>query len=160
MRLAWVLLLLLQAGAAGAEEVPAAEAVFAGRGVAVLWGVVRGPDETRTKVVLRIERLDPAAAWRLVSLEAVDPFTREREWIRLALDLAASGAVTVEMPREGFLAKPTRRLLFFPDVPALQSGRPGLVVSYVSIPDTAPEFNSPAELDEHFARVRARLDGR
>jgi hypothetical protein len=160
MRRAWLILLLLQAGVAGAEEVVGSDAVFAGRGVAVLWGVVRGPDETRTKVVLRIERLDQAAEWRLVSLEAVDPFTREREWVRLALDLAASGAVTVEMSREGFLAKPTRRLLFFPGVTALQSGRPGLVVSYVSLPDTVPEFDSRAELDEHFARVRARLAGR
>jgi len=162
MRLARVLLLflLLRAGVAGAEEVPGADAVFVGRGVAVLWGVVRGPDETRTKVVLRIERLDPAAPWRLVSLEAVDPLTHEREWVRLALDLTASGAVTVEMPREGFLAKPTRRLLFFPDATALQTGRPGLVVFYVSLPDTVPEFDSPAELDEHFARARARLPGR
>jgi hypothetical protein len=160
MRVAWLILLLLLPRAGHAEEVPGADAVFVGRGVAILWGVVRGPDEIRTKVVLRIERLDLAAPWRLVSLEAVDPFTREREWVRLALDLTASGAVTVEMPREGFLAKPTRRLLFFPDATALQTGRPGLVVFYVSIPDTVPEFDSPAELDEHFARVRARLPGR
>jgi len=158
VRIAGLVLLLLLPAVGRAEEVPGGDAVFVGRGVAVFWGVVRGPDEARTMVALRIERLDPAAPWRLVSIEAVDPFTREREWVRLALDLER-GVVTVEMPREAFMAKPTRRILFYPDVASVQAGRPGLVVFYVSIPDTVPEFASPAELDEHFARVRARLPG-
>jgi hypothetical protein len=153
-----VLGLTLAVGAAG-QEVPGADAVFVGRGVAILWGVVRGPDEARTRVVLRIERLDPAAPWRLVSVEAVDPFTREREWVRLALDLAADPVATVEMSRESFVAKPSRRVLFYRDAAALQSDRPGLVVSYVSIPDTVPEFASAAELEEHFRRIRAGLPG-
>lgn len=161
MRVAGLVLLLLLLPAPGrAEEVPGADAVFVGRGVAIFWGVVRGPDEARTPVVLRIERVDPAAPWRLVSVEAVDPFTRQREWVRLALDLERSGVVTVEMPREGFLAKPTRRLLFYRHAAALQANNPELVVFYVSIPDTVPEFASRADLEEHFARVRARLPGR
>jgi hypothetical protein len=147
---------LLLASVATPEVVPATQAVFAQRGIAILWGVVRGPDESRTRVVLRIERLDPAAPWRLVNVEAVDPFTRRREWVRLALDLAATGAVTVEMPREGFLAQPTRRVLFYADVAALQAGRPGLVVAYANVPEPVPEFDSPAELEEHFRRVRPR----
>ena len=160
MRAAVLVLLLLLPVLGRAEEVPGGDAVFVGRGVAISWGVVRGPDEARTMVVVRIERLDPAAPWRLASIEAVDPFTREREWVRLALDLRASGVVTVEMPREGFLAKPTRRILFYADAAAVQANRPGLTVFYVSIPDTVPEFASRAELDDHFARVRARLPGR
>lgn len=140
-----------------AEEVAGADAVFAGRGVAIFWGVIRGPDEARTRVVLRIERLGPAAPWRLVSVEAVDPFTGQREWVGLALDLAESPVAMVEMPREDFVAKPSRRVLFYADAGALQAGRPGLVVSYVSIPDTVPEFASWTELDEHFRRVRERL---
>ncbi len=149
---------LLPAGArAQPEEVPGADAIFAGRGVAIFWGVVRGPDEARTQVVLRIERVDPAAPWRLVSVEAADPFTREREWLRLALDLEVGRAVTVEMSREGFLAKPSRRVLFYPDVAAVQAGRPGLVVTYVSIPDTVPEFPSREALEEHFRRAGERV---
>ncbi len=160
MRVAGLALLLLLLAAPGrADEVPGADAVFAVRGVAILWGVVKGPDEARTTVVLRIERLDPAAPWRLVSIEAVDPFTRERAWVRLALDLDTSPLLAVEMPREGFLAKPTRRILFYPNAAALQAGRPGLVVLYVSVPATVPEFQSRADLDEHFARARARLAG-
>lgn len=139
------------------EEVPGADAIFAGRGVAIFWGVVRGPDEARTQVVLSIERVDPAAPWRLVSVEAVDPFTKEREWVRLALALEAGRAVTVEMSREGFLAKPSRRVLFYRDAAAVQAGRPGLVVAYVSIPDTVPEFAARTALEEHFRRARERL---
>jgi len=155
-----VLLLLLLPAPGRADEVRGADAVFAGRGIAILWGVVRGPDEARTTVVLRIERLEPAVPWRLVSIEAVDPFTRERAWVRLALDLEGAPLPAVEMPREGFLAKPTRRILFYADAAALQAGRPGFVVFYANLPDTVPEFASRADLEEHFARVRARLAGR
>jgi hypothetical protein len=151
---------LLLASLAGAEEIAGTDAVFARRGVAIFWGVLRGPDEARTRVVLRIERLDPAPSWRLASVEAVDPVTRRREWVRLALDLAVGTPVTVEMSREGFLARPTRRVLFYPDVAALQAGRPGLVVSYASVPEPVPEFDSPAELEEHFGELRARLPTR
>lgn len=149
---------LLPGGArAQPDEVPGADAIFAGRGVAIFWGVIRGPDEARTRVVLRIERVDPAAPWRLFSVEAVDPFTKEREWVRLALDLEAGRAVTVEMSREGFLAKPSRRVLFYRDAAAVQAGRPGLVVTYVSVPDTVPEFPSRGALEEHFRRARERV---
>jgi len=153
-----IVLGLALAAAAAATEVPGGDAVFVGQGVAVLWGVVRGPDEATTRVVLRVERLDRAAApWRLVSVEALDPFTREREWVALARDLERTGVVTVEMSREGFLAKPTRRVLFYRHPAALQANRPELVVFYVSLPDTVPEFRSAGELDEHFRRVGERL---
>jgi hypothetical protein len=152
-----VLILLGIGGGVAAEEVPGADAVFAGRGVAILWGIVRGSDEARTRVILRVERIDPSAPWRLVSVEALDPFTREREWVRLAASLDAGAAVTVETSRESFVAKPSRRVLFYADAAALQADRPGLVVSYVSIPDTVPEFASRAELEEHFRHARARL---
>jgi hypothetical protein len=146
--------------AAAADEVPGGDAIFAHRGVAVLWGVVRGADEATTRVVLRIERLDRAAApWPLVSVEALDPFTRDREWVALGRDLEATDVVTVTMPREGFLTRPARRVAFFRDVAALQGGRPELVVFYVSLPDTVPEFASTGDLEEHFRRVRARLRG-
>jgi hypothetical protein len=162
VRVAGLLVILLLACAPGwADELPGADAVFAARGVGIFWGVVRGPDEARTLVVVHIERLDRAAApWRLVSVEAIDPFTRRREWVRLALDLDRDGGVTVEMPREGFLAKPARRILFYRHAAALQGDRPELVVLYAGVPDPVPEFASRADLDEHFARVRAGLPGR
>ena len=154
------ILLLPVLVAAQPEELPGADAVFAGRGVAILWGVVRGPDESRTQVILLIERLDPASPWRFASVEAFDPFSGERELIRLALNLEVDPVSIVEMPRESFVAKPSRRVLFFRDARALQDGRPGMVVAYVGIPDTVPEFASRAELAEHFRRLRERLPSR
>ena len=155
-----LVLLLPLAVTAQPEELPGADAIFAGRGVAILWGVVRGADEARTQVVLRIERLDPASPWRLASVEALDPFTGERELVRLALNLEIDPVSIVEMPRESFVAKPSRRVLFFRDAAALQDGRPGLVVAFVGIPDTVPEFASRTQLDDHFRRVRDRLPTR
>lgn len=157
---AGILLVLSLAASAQPEELPGADAIFTGRGVVILWGVIRGSDETRTQVVLRIERLHPASPWRLASVEALDPFTGERELVRLALNLEIDPVSIVEMPRESFVAKPSRRVLFFRDARALQDGQPGLVVAYVGIPDTVPEFGSRAELAEHFRRVRERLPTR
>jgi hypothetical protein len=138
--------------------VPVADPVRVERGLAVLWGVVRGPDEGRTRVVLRIQRLDPAAApWRLVSVEALDPLTQKAEWVALARDLETTGGVTVDMPREGFLTRPTRRLLFFRHAAALQVRQPGLILSYRGLPGATPEFATRAELDEHFRRTLDRL---
>jgi hypothetical protein len=154
--LAGLVLLGLALGAA-ADELPGADAVFVGRGVAILWGVVRGPDEARTRVVVRVEAIDPAAPWRFVSVEAVDPFTREREWVRLAAGLEPGAVVSVETPRESFVAKPSRRVLFYADQAGVQAGRPGLVVSYVSVPDTVPEFATRGELEAHFRQVRERI---
>lgn len=142
------------------EELPGADAIFAERGVAVFWGVVRGRDEASTQVVLRIERLDREAPWRFARVEAVDPFSGQRELIRLALNLETDPVSTVEMPREGFVAQPSRRILLFRDARALQDDRPGLIISYVSIPDTVPEFATRADLAEHFRRVRERLPSR
>lgn len=157
---AGILLVLPLAALAQPEELSGGDAIFAGRGVAILWGVVLGPDESRTQVVLRIERLDPASPWRFASVEAIDPFSGARELVRLALNLEIDPVSIVEMSRESFVAKPSRRVLFFRDATALQDGRPGLVVAYVGIPDTVPEFASRAQLAEHFRLVRRRLPTR
>ncbi len=154
-------LLLLPEGVNGQpEELAGADAAFAGRGIAILWGVLRGPDESRTRVVLQVERLGPQVPWRFASIEAVDPFTGQRELVRLALNLETDPVSTVETPREGFVAKPGRRISFYRDAGALQEGRPGLVVFYVGIPDTVPEFDSRTDLAEHFRRARERLPSR
>jgi len=144
------------AGAQPPVEVRGVGPIFAARGVAIFWGVVLGRDEESTQVVLRIERLDPMSRWRLVSVEALDPPAGRREWIGLALGLDEGLLPTVEMPREGFIARPGRRILFYPDAPALQAGRPGLVVTYDGIPDGVPEFRARGDLAEYFGRARER----
>lgn len=152
---------LLAPGVVGQPvEVPGGDAVFAGRGVAILWGVIRGPDEARTRVVVWTERLDAAAPWRLLSVQAADPLTGEREWVRLGAALEVNAPATVELPREAFVSKPSLRFLFYTHPGAVQRGRPGLVVFFVSIPDTVPEFASRAELEDYFRRARARLTPR
>jgi hypothetical protein len=149
---------VLGMAAAAADEVRGTDAVVVERGLALLWGVVLGPDEARTRAVLRIQRLDPAAApWRLVSVEAVDPLSGRAEWVALALDLEATGAVTVDMAREGFLPRPTRRVLFFRHAAALQARHPELIVSYPGLPDRAPELATRADLEQRFQTILDRL---
>jgi hypothetical protein len=149
---------VLGVATAAADEVRGTDAVLVERGLALLWGVVVGPDEARARAVLLIQRLDPAAApWRLVSVEAVDPLTGRAEWVALARDLGATGAVIVDMPREGFLTRPTRRVLFFRHAAALQTRHPELIVTYPGLPDRAPELATRAELDQHFRTILDRL---
>ena len=135
----------LQATGALAQEVHGASDAFAGEGVAVVWGVLRGATEESTMVTLRVA----ADARRFSHLEVVgvDPFTRTAT-IRFA-KTAIGAALEVRLPRAGFADHPRTELRF--------SGTRTLVVYYLGIPDTAPEFASAVALEAHLAVSLARM---
>ena len=118
---------------------------FAGEGVAIVWGVLRGASEESTVVVLRLA----ADAHRYSRLEVagVDPFTRDTK-IRVAAS-AVGASLDVRLPRAGFADHPRTELRF--------SGAESLVVYYLGIPDTTPEFAGAAALEAHLAARMARL---
>ena len=146
---AW-LCLALQASGALAQQVHGASDAFAGNGVAVVWGVLRGATEESTIVMLRVA----ADARRFSHLETagVDPFTQAAT-IRVART-ALGSALDVRLPRAGFADHPRTELRF--------SGPQFLVVYYLGIPDTAPEFASAAALEAHLAArlLRLRREGK
>lgn len=147
----------LAANAADApQEVHGDSDAFAANGVAIAWGVRRGATEETTTIVLRVVA-DPALYSRL-AVDAVDPFTRQRQVI--VAERALNGALDVRMPRAHFADYPRSELRFYAaggGSGAQLSAVPGLVVFYVGVPDTTPEFVNDAGLDAYLSDRMGRL---
>ena len=139
------LCLALHAGGARAQEVHGASDAFAGNGVAIVWGVLRGATEETTIVTLRVAA--DARRYSHLEVAGVDPFTRT---MAVRFPRTAIGAfLDVRLPRAGFADHPRTELRF--------SGAESLLIYYLSIPDTVPEFPTAAALDAHLA---GRLKGK
>lgn len=128
------------------REVHGAHDAWAEAGLALAWGVLRGRSETDTRVLLRIEA-DPQRHGRVTALGR-DPFgggTAE-----LPLTMAADGSAQLNLPRSHFAEHPRTELRFF----APGGSQPQLLVFYLGLPDTTPEFVTAGQLDTD---LRARL---
>lgn len=145
------LLTCIAAGAAPAAlaqdtaplEVHGALDAYAGHGVALAWGVLRGRDEASTEVFVRVEA-DPAR-WRTLEVVGIDPFTRQRAPLapRIALGTAAA---TLRIARARFAELPQSEWRFLREPVGA-----GLVVYYRGVPDTTPEFTDARQLDASLA---------
>ena len=145
--------------ARAAREVHGSSDAFALPGVALAWGVLRGRDETSTRVTIRIDA-DPAR-FATVEVVGVDPFGGGRK-----LHLSATpigGSFDFRASRVDFADYPRTELRF--------AGRGtgeampgGVTVFYQGVPDTTPEFDDPARLDAYLeariAKARAGAGGR
>ena len=148
MKACCALICLLASIAAGAQprEIHGASDAFAGEGVTVVWAVLRGATDGDAQVVLRIEA-NPAS-YAEVQAAGVDPFTRARtvRFPRLRLTPAA----TIRVARADFADHPRTEIEF--------SGPAGrIVVYYLGVPDTAPEFAAAEPLEAYLRQRSATL---
>ena len=150
--------LLCAAALARAEpvELHGASDAFAAPGVTIAWGILRGATEEATLVVVRIA-VD-ATAFTHVAVDGVDPFSRERQPL-LAGRPVADG-IELRTPRPRYAELPRSEVRLYRSAGALRSGAPALVVYFLSIPDTTPEFASAqalgAYLDGRISKARLR----
>lgn len=129
------------------REVHGAHDAWAEPGLALAWGVLRGRDEATTRVVLRIE-IDVQRHAR-VAATGRDPFGGGS--IEVAVTREAGGTMRIELPRSHFADHPRTELHFF----APGQTAPGLLVYYLGVPDTTPEFTEEAAL---LASLRQRIE--
>ena len=121
---------------------------FSAHGIAIAWSVLRGPSEQAAKVVLRIG-VD-GARYKMVAVDGVDPFTRQRQSITPRVKLNA--VFEVRVPRSHYADFPRTELRFYADD---KQAEPGVVVYYVGVPDTTPEFSDESKLESFLAeRIR------
>lgn len=141
--LAFCALLLAAAQAnAQAQELHGASDRYSAGGVSIAWAVLRGPDEERTPVKVRVAA-DPAR-YTHFAVTGVNPFGGERAV--LAAPRPAAPAATVAIPRARFAELPRTEVQFFAAERDAAAGKPALVVFYLGVPDTAPEFDDEARL--------------
>ena len=122
---------------------------FARPGVALAWGVLRGKSDADAIVVVRIETTSPAYAF--VAVDGVDPFTQQRR--PLQAPIRAAAGVDVRVPRASFADFPRTEFGF---AAADKAAEPTLVVYYLGVPDTTPEFSSEDALSRYLADRLAR----
>ena len=128
---------------------------FAAPGMALAWAVLRGADETTTKVVIRIVT-DPAV-FSDVAVAGSDPFTGERQAM---LGIAPSaGSIDLKMPRAHFAAFPRTELRFYAPASPAAVRTESLLVFYLGVPDTTPEFVDEPKLDAYLSGRIAQLRG-
>jgi hypothetical protein len=128
---------------------------YAGQGVTLAWAILRGANEAATVVVVRIVA-DPDR-YPIVAATGSNPFSQRVE-PRLRATPSAGG-VDLRVARARFADFPRTELRFYESAAAAQSDTPRLVVYYLGVPDTTPEFATEANLEAYLADRIARVRG-
>jgi len=161
MRFAAIALLTLAAvpvaGVHGETQIlHGADSTFRSESLGICWGIVKAPATGSLQVVIRIRVLDPAHnRFRSFAVKAFHPFTGADEWIEARKTLTATNDILT--PREDFKRLGGRRILFFASAAGPEDQPPDLIVEYLGIPDTSPEFSSFDELEKYFKIAFDRL---
>ena len=128
---------------------------YAGKGVALAWAILRGADEAATVVVVRIVA-DPGC-YPIVAAIGSNPFSqRTKQALR---PTPTVGGVDLRVARAHFADFPRTELRFYESVDTAQSETPRLVVYYLGVPDTTPEFATEANLEAYLVDRIARVRG-
>lgn len=148
------------AAAAAPREAHGMADAYAIPGVTLAWAVLRGTTEAMTVVTIRVA-VDPAR-YPFVAVAGIDPFTQQRKPVLPAT--AVAGSIDVRVARAHFADFPRTELKLYDSAAAAQADAPALVVYYVGVPDTTPEFaTAPAQdayLADRIARERAKPGGK
>jgi len=135
------------------REVHGSGDTFSEAGVALAWAVLRGTNEAATTVVVRVVT-DPGS-YRWISVVGVDPFSKRQQTlvsprrVETSTELRSSRAAFADFPRTEFH--------FFASADDAQKNAARLVVYYLGVPDTTPEFPDAAALDAYLADRIARV---
>jgi len=126
---------------------------YAGQGVALAWAVLRGADEAGTVVVVRI--VADRDLYPIVGATGSNPFSQRTQSLLAATPNA--GSVELRAARAQFADFPRTELRFYATAAAAQGDTPRLVVYFLGVPDTTPEFATEANLVAYFADRIARI---
>lgn len=126
--------------------------VFATDDVAMVWAVLRAASEDNTLVVIRIA----APRFAALRVEAVDPFGGGRR--EVAPRRALTGPTEVRRRRADFAEFPRLEARLEPAEGARDPAP--LVVYYLGVPDTTPEFTAEEALQRYLDEALAKARGR
>jgi hypothetical protein len=128
---------------------------YAGQGVALAWAILRGANEAATVVVVRIGA--DSERYPIVAATGSNPFSQRAEPV--LRPTPSAGGVDLRVARAHFAEFPRTELRFYDSVAAADSDTPRLVVYYLGVPDTTPEFATEANLEAYLADRIARIRG-
>jgi hypothetical protein len=131
-----------------------ADSVFGNEGIIILWAILKGQDEASSWVYIRIIN-SGENPFQFYSVEAIDPFSKEKEWAVKGQKLEKDNLV--KSVRTSFRDKTSRKILFYGNREALEKEKADMTVFYMGVPDTAPEVLFEKELDHYFEKALERV---
>ena len=155
-----VILLLLIVGHrivwAEEHEYHGADSVFQAEGIAVFWAILKGSDDENSLVYINIIVTDDnAEKFARFSVLAADPFSKEEKLVFEGKEFQKKNLLTLN--RASFRDMMERKFFFYTSEENYKDKKPDMLVYYLSIPDTAPEFLEESELEDYFKDAIARL---
>jgi hypothetical protein len=138
------------------QQYHGADSVFQAEGTAIFWAILKGSDDESSLVYIRIividDDVDPFAKF---SVLAVDPFSKDEQWVIEGKEFHKENVLTFN--RASFRDMMERRFFFYTTDENYQDTKPDMLVYYLSIPDTAPEFLEESEIEDYFKDAVTRL---
>jgi len=142
--------------AQGKREYHGADSLFEKEGIVILWAILKGSTEESSWVSVKIIQTgEGPASFQLFSVEAVDPFSNQKEWV--VKGEAFKKENRVKSIRASFREKTARRVLFYEKAEDLLKENPAMIVYYLGVPDTSPEFMTEREIENYFEKALSRL---
>lgn len=142
-----------------AKEYHGADSVFKANGISIFWAILKGSEESDSWVHIKIiNPEDNLKRFHTFSLIAFNPFLDSEEWIIKAEKLKKENIV--KLNRESFKEMTGRKIFFYQSekVEDYQTEPPDMIVYYLSLPDTAPEFLTLEKLEAYFKEAEKRLE--
>jgi hypothetical protein len=140
----------------GQKEYHGADSVFEMEGVAILWAILKGPDEDHSWVHIKIiDSTVRPPPFQFYSVQAVDPLSNEKEWVVKNVEWKRENEIKAS--RSSFKDKPARRILFYKNTADDPREKPAMTVFYMGIPDTTPELLTENQLKDYFAKAMERM---
>lgn len=130
------------------EVVHGADSLFVSPSVKLAWAVKRGASEAETLVVIRIIA---DASHRVIRVDGVDPFTKDRRVFVAAR--AFDRETDLAIPRAQFADHPSTEIFFFASAEDATASRAKLTVFYLGVPDTTPEFAERSQAEAYLDRM-------
>jgi hypothetical protein len=142
--------------AQGKREYHGADSIFEKEGIIILWGIFKGSTEETSWVYIKIiHKEGDSGSFQIFSVEAVDPFSNQKEWV--VKGEAFKKENMVKSIRASFREKTARRVLFYEKAEDLLKENPAMIVYYLGVPDTSPEFMTEREIENYFEKAFSRL---
>jgi len=136
-----------------------ADSVFKAKGISIFWAILKGSEESNSWVYVKIiNQEDNLNPFHIFSLIATDPFSDSEEWIIKGEKLKKENII--KLNREVFKEMMGRTFFFYQseEIEDFQNEIPNMIVYYLSVPDTAPEFLNLEKLEAYFKDVEKRLE--
>lgn len=133
-----------------ANRIHGADGVFVSSDVAIVWAVLKAPSSDKASVWFRV--VNTAKKFAYVSVDGVDPFTKERKRVERGVALGADGRT--QSDRDTFSDLPSREIHLYRTDADWRADKPALTIYYLGVPDTTPEFSTVDAMDRYFATVK------